>query len=134
MKSVLHLALALGLLALGGLLGSLGGGTLQAAPVATGTEASLAATRPGTPQSASDQRLTADGSVTSSILVPNAVYRLVCVQDVHYALGTSTVTATTSKMLLPGGMPFYFMTNDTARYLAVIKNATAGYCYLGEER
>lgn len=105
----------------------------HAAPTTTGVMA-LDAIRPGTPVSEGDQRLTADGAVTSSKLKANSIYLLRCVQDAHYAVGGSSVAATTFHQIIFGGSPgIVFRTSDTALYLSVIKDSTTGYCYLGEE-
>lgn len=132
MKSILHLALALGLLALGGLLGSLGG-ALQAAPASTSEAESLRFMRPGLLYSHQTVAVTAVSAATTAL---NAwsVYRVVCSDDVFMDQGISTVAATTSEAYLPADVVQYIRTGNTELYLAFIRKTADCTCYVAEER
>lgn len=132
MKSILHLALALSLLCLGGLAASLLG-TAAAAPAGTSEAESLRFMRPGLLYSHQTVSVTAV-SAASAALNPWSVYRVVCSDDVFMDQGISTVAATTSEAYLPADVVQYIRTGNTELYLAFIRKTADCTCYISEER
>jgi hypothetical protein len=132
MKSILHLALALAVLCLCGLVASLMG-TASAAPVKTSEAESLHYMRPGLLYSHQTVAVTAASAATTA-LSPLSVYRVVCSDDVFMDQGISTVAATTSEAYLPADVVQYIRTGNTELYLAFIRKTADCTCYVTEER
>ena len=72
------------------------------------------------------------GTAANITLDSETMYRFVSTEDCHLAFShvNSGVAADTSDCYLPAGTVEYFATDDTMRYLSVIRNATSGNLYV----
>lgn len=70
-------------------------------------------------------------TVTSTSLTANAVYRLVCSEDAYVHFDTSNgATVTSTDMLMIGGVPECFSTDDEYVFISAIRRTTTGKLWI----
>ena len=106
-------------------------GVAYAAPTSYDPRVSANMTRPCSyqDQTSTTLSITSTSARTSSAMT-NGVVRMVCSTAVHYRTGVAGPTAITGDALLPANTIEWFVSEGAGNYVAAIRDAADGTCYL----
>jgi hypothetical protein len=109
-----------------------------AAPDARSNDPGLDYVRAPIPMAQHTTQLTISGtSAGTAQLVQEKVYSMICNTAVQYETGDAgAATADTNSNYLPADTMFYWSTGrgDVSRYMSAVQVASAGTCYIHEQR